>query len=417
MANDLYQTQATSQARRLMQASVMPQDELFTEIDVKAPLPHVSGGDEGYDRGSYLTHLSEKYGIMPDRPHMIFRTRPFIRPFKQENLHPSVTYDMKVPLMKGTLPVPGNATDDRLRETMRRTFPVIRDGRVNSSGQQVASFATGQIAVPRQTKYEVARAPRSLRNEIEAGFRVRRNQPIKGRTVVQYQLPTMNRKLNTKDDELPEDTSVWKRRFATRHFNTQVTNMNSRQLEPRLEAVQKPFIDRTLSGRMPVVSSVNGIKDNNPQIQRLIPFRKRKGLYEYENRRGNPDNGQYTGASYYFTRKETLYDTQTRDTLSTAAYTPSWATPNGPPLASFQMSSLADHDRTLQYGREEHSAKYQYPDMYQHKQDSGLPIIEKTTPISTTLAPQKLWIPRRNVVLQPGHPNVSAAQALEPPLP
>jgi len=414
MANHLYDNHALAQARYNVQTegAGMPNSQVFTESQFHPALPSVSGGANTYDRGAYLQRLSDKYGAYPDNPSSRFHTRRFIRPYKQENLRPEETDPIFVPLTMRTLPIPGNPTDDRLRRTIANSSVMRhRSGMVDSAGRPIKSFARGQIVIPPQTKFEVSRTSRYPQSELLYGNRLRRYTPIYGRSNVQNQHPRMNR-----DKTEVYDDSIWKRRFATRHFNTQTNNINTRQLYDRQEHVVGAFIDSTISAQAPQIGYF--VKDDNAKIERLVPYRKRKGLEVTLNRRPTPANTQYTGASYYFRRGPGLLaDTQRGNSLEgLKGYTPPWGVTSGkaPEVAFMQDRSQPDWARDFPLDRTEEKRMALAPDMYQHDQEFTQQS-DRVTQISKTLAPQILVHEPRTVQIinSAGVPNISSIQALE----
>jgi hypothetical protein len=318
------------------------------------------------------------------------RISVFIRPIKQEIEFPFASFPDTA-----RLPIKGDVLN--VGDIMRRGLVAptadnteidarARSGKYNSSGAIVETFASGKTATVPQQKFDVAREERSMKREVNALLEARpaiRELRMK-KPPIQVQFPSDNRPAIN-----PDDTAIIRKRVTLRAPRSAPENQEVTAVTPRSAIVVKPFIDPTIFAQQPYVQGIT--KDFEPYIGELI-HSKHRGRYEEMNRIDNPDNTQFTGASYYFHRgDDALKDTSYKSYVPGPAFNASWVVPgNRAPSAAPLLTDTQHSARTMELGRETHNEKNIYPNLYQ-KQQEFTRQVDTTQADHPTIPIGKLW--------------------------
>lgn len=407
-------------------------------IDVKEPIMPID--DSQYDRSDYLQRLSSEYtGIaLPGKAHGYYRYWNPNRPAKQENLFwyppiPSVA----------RLPVPGNPTEDRMRQFFKQPFH--DNGDIKDSGEPVIGTSLGLMATPHQERYEAIREPRSMKEEVDARAETSKApDAISGRwvalspyyqgvlggkpkdTAVQYRKRFLGdvKPIGKNLDGLDLGSPMWLTgggpsaaynpnpelaKYQTGNRLEQKPFMVSQVAfdnEERPTIVTRAFTDTTNRGQKPTIRAATVINER-PRIG-SIAYPRHKGFYEELNRCPNPDNTSFTGATYYFKRgPDSLQDT------SYKSYTPGpgWTAPpridaqNAPITPQFQTHTRRCWDTLTVQGRERYNQDLAATATGPFQKNLGIANLLPENQLDTTAhnqwyyAPPIRWVENRKMVI------------------
>lgn len=423
------------------------QDSPFTYVKVKEQIVPVD--DSQYDRVDYLTRLASEYDRFPSRAHGYYNWWNQMRPAKHEREYPpwgDVT--------ARRLPIPGHFDEDRTRQFFKA--PRHDHGSIDADGQPVIGTALGLIATPPMTKYELARAPRSMREEVEAYKDVNKAPDvIKGRAGVltpQFGAAVGGRprigfpylkmgkeEIETyygndegcyeeqfnpdfyRSDPNQRDTAVWRKKFLgdVRTTETEkagdcyginrtharpirrnqlVTNGISDRPDLLIEGT---FLDPTMHSQRPTITAATS-KAAYPIIGEIARPRH-KGCYEMLNRRANADNTSFVGASYvYYRGPNNLVDTSYKSYEPGPGFkVPARIDPSHAPITpQYEGQSRFDWYTTLAYGRENNNEKLILtPDLFQNNyrltREEEDNVLDTTAAMKQYLAPPLHFLERR----------------------
>lgn len=410
----------------------------FTEIDVKEPAIPID--DSQYDRSAYLERVQTRYADLPASGHGSYRYWNPRRPAKQENLN---IYGAEPTIPR--LPVPGNPDEDRVRSFFK--MPFQDSGMIDDEGLPVIGTATGLKATPHMERYELAFAPRSMKEEVSA-YRATSKAPeaIPGRWVALA--PYYQGVLGGK----PKDTAIQLRkkflgdvlpigknmdvdlgpttwltggslahpqldeyqtgnRLEQKRYPVSVTNFANMQ---RPTIVEGSFLDTTNFGQHPTItaaSAVLGTAYDVPRIGAIVPPRH-KGLYEELNRCPTADNTSFTGAAYYFKRgADSLKDTKYKPyTPGPGFIPPQRLSANNCPLTAQYCQNTREAFDTLQpMDREQYNEWLQLaPPIYQFNLQIAQELpenqLDTTAQNFQMLAPPIRWVESRQMAVPDYYP-------------